>query len=58
LPHEYGHSFAAWIMGIKSGPWPIHWGDTSIGNVLILNKMNENVDYDARQPSQRLEATI
>jgi hypothetical protein len=51
LPHEYGHSFAAWIMGIKSSPWPIHWGDTSIGNILLLDKMNENVDYDAAMAS-------
>jgi hypothetical protein len=51
LPHEYGHSFAAWIMGIKSSPWPIIWGDTSFGNILILDKMNENVDYDTAMAS-------
>jgi hypothetical protein len=51
LPHEYGHSFAAWILGIKSSPWPIIWGDTSIGNILFLDKMDENVDYDAAMAS-------
>jgi hypothetical protein len=51
LAHEYGHSFAAWILGIKSSPWPISWGGNSIGNMLFLSDMDENVDYDTAMAS-------
>ncbi len=43
LPHEFGHSFMAWITGIKSNPLNIEWGDGSIGNIL-LRGIDENVD--------------
>ncbi|MBY0290094.1 MAG: hypothetical protein K2X52_23570 [Mycobacteriaceae bacterium] len=45
MTHEYGHSFAAWILGIKSSPWPITWGSNSIGNFLFLSEVDEHVDY-------------
>jgi hypothetical protein len=41
VAHEYGHSFAAWILGIKSSPWPIIWGGNSIGNIVFLSDMDE-----------------
>jgi hypothetical protein len=43
-PHEYGHSFMAWITGIKSDPWNIEWGDGSVGDILLLRGIDENVD--------------
>ena len=46
LPHEFGHSFMAWITGIKSDPWNIEWGDGSIGDILLLRGIDENVDYE------------
>jgi hypothetical protein len=51
MTHEYGHSFAAWMLGIKSSPWPIHWGSNSIGNILFLAEVDEHVDYDAAMAS-------
>jgi hypothetical protein len=51
MTHEYGHSFAAWILGIKSSPWPIHWGSNSIGNILFLDEVDEHVDYDTAMAS-------
>jgi hypothetical protein len=51
LAHEYGHSFAAWILGIKSSPWPILWGGNSIDNIVFLSDMDENVDYDTAMAS-------
>jgi hypothetical protein len=47
LPHEFTHSFLAWILGIKSDPLDIDWGGTSIGNILLLLHIDENVDYQA-----------
>jgi hypothetical protein len=47
LPHEFGHSFMAWALGIKSAPLAIHWGGTSLANVLLLVHIDENVDYAA-----------
>jgi hypothetical protein len=45
LPHEFGHSFMAWFTGIKSNPWNITWGNGSVGDVLLLRGIDENVDY-------------
>jgi hypothetical protein len=53
VAHEYGHSFAAWILGIKSSPWPIIWGGNSIGNIVFLSNMDENVDYDTAMAAGR-----
>jgi hypothetical protein len=46
MTHEYGHSFAARILGITPRPWPIHWGSNSIANILFLDELDEHVDYD------------
>jgi hypothetical protein len=45
LPHESGHSFMAWATGIKANPWNIEWGDGSVGDILLLRGIDENVDY-------------
>ena len=45
LPHEFGHSFMAWITGIKSDPLNIEWGHGSVGDILLLRGIDENVDY-------------
>jgi hypothetical protein len=47
LPHEFGHSFMAWALGIKSDPLVIRWGGTSLANMLLLVHIDENVDYSA-----------
>lgn len=44
LPHEFSHSFMAWIWGIKSDP-NITWGHGRIGDTLLLLGVDENVDY-------------
>ena len=51
LTHEYGHSFAAWILDIKSSPWPITWGSNSVTNILFLDEVDEHVDYDSAMAS-------
>ena len=43
LPHEFGHSFMAWITGIKSNPLN-ESGDGSNGDILLLRGIDENVD--------------
>lgn len=45
LPHEYAHSFMAWALGYKSNPFALHYGGTSWENLLLLWRMNENVNY-------------
>ena len=45
LPHEYAHSFMAFALGYKSDPLVIHFGGTSIGNLVLLININEQVDY-------------
>jgi len=47
LVHEYCHSLTAWIFGYKSNPFDLHYGDASISNLLLLDQVSENVDYDA-----------
>jgi hypothetical protein len=47
LPHEYAHSFMAFALGYKSDPLVIHFGGTSIGNLISLININEQVDYTA-----------
>ena len=45
LPHEFSHSFMAWALGLKSDPFAIDWGGTSLLNILLLIHVDENVDY-------------
>ncbi|MGB6976266.1 MAG: hypothetical protein WBE18_02255 [Gammaproteobacteria bacterium] len=45
LPHEYAHSFMAWLLGYKSNPLALTYGGTSWLNLLLLAHMDENVNY-------------
>lgn len=45
LPHEYLHSFTAWLLGDKTNPFALHYGGTSWSNLLLLLHMDENVNY-------------
>ena len=45
LPHEYAHSFMAFALGYKSDPLIIHFGGTSVGNLVSLINIDEQVDY-------------
>jgi hypothetical protein len=47
LPHEYAHSFMAFALGYKSDPLVIHFGGTSVANLLLLTDIDEQVDYAA-----------
>ncbi len=46
IPHEYAHSFMAWLTGIKANPIVIDWGGTSLHNILTLGNIDEEVDYE------------
>ncbi|OAI49583.1 hypothetical protein AYO45_02185 [Gammaproteobacteria bacterium SCGC AG-212-F23] len=45
LPHEYAHSFVAWIYGYKSNPFNIHYGELTWQNIIFIHGINENVNY-------------
>lgn len=45
LPHEYAHSFMAWLLGYKNNPVNLTYGGTSWLNLLLLANMDENVAY-------------
>lgn len=47
FPHEYAHSFMAWLLGYKANPFALDYGGTSLLNVLLLAHINENVNYSA-----------
>jgi hypothetical protein len=49
FPHEYAHSFAAWILGHKANPFALSYGGTSWNNLLLLGHIDENVDYHSIQ---------
>jgi len=46
FPHEYAHSFTAWLLGHKTNPLAILYGGTSWSNLLLLSHIDENVNYD------------
>jgi len=46
LVHEYAHSFVAWAVGCKDNPIALNYGHLSWRNVLTLDEIDENVDYD------------
>lgn len=46
LPHEYMHSFMAWILGDKSNPLALTYRGTNWSNLLLLSHMDENVNYN------------
>lgn len=45
FPHEYTHSFMAWILGYKENPLALNYGGTSWNNLLLLANIDENVNY-------------
>lgn len=45
FPHEYAHSFMAWILGVKANPLNLEYGGTGLYNLLLLGHIDENVDY-------------
>lgn len=45
FPHEYAHSFTAWLLGWKPNPLALHYGQLTIGNLLAQFQIDENVDY-------------
>lgn len=47
LPHEFSHSVAAWLLGLKDRPGHIDWGGSSLLNILLLIHIDENVAYTA-----------
>jgi hypothetical protein len=47
FPHEFTHSFFAWVLGYKPDPLNITYGGTGLSNLLLLSGIDENVDYEA-----------
>lgn len=45
FPHEYAHSFTAWLLGYKENPLALTYGGTSWLNLLLLFHIDENVNY-------------
>jgi len=46
FPHEYAHSFMAWLLGYKQNPLAIDYGGTSWLNLFLLFHIDENVNYN------------
>lgn len=42
--HEYAHAFTAWILGYKNNPFDLNYGGTSLTNLILLSKIDQNVD--------------
>lgn len=42
--HEYAHAFTAWILGYKNSPFDLNYGGTSLGNLLFLVNIDQNVN--------------
>lgn len=45
FPHEYAHSFMAWLLGYKDNPIAIDYGRMSWLNLLLLFHIDEHVNY-------------
>ena len=44
FPHEYAHSFMAWLLGYKDNPLALNYGGSSLANILLLLNIDQNVD--------------
>jgi hypothetical protein len=44
FPHEYAHSFTAWLLGYKSNPFDLNYGGTSFLNLLLFFNIDQNVN--------------
>lgn len=42
--HEYAHAFTAWILGYKNSPFDLNYGGISLGNLLLLSNVDQNVN--------------
>ena len=42
--HEYAHAFTAWMLGYKNSPFDLNYGGTSLGNLLLLSNIDQNVN--------------
>ncbi|UPG88920.1 hypothetical protein L2Y96_16150 [Luteibacter aegosomaticola] len=45
LTHEFAHSFLATALGWKGNPLDLDWGHATPMNILLLQDVDENVDY-------------
>lgn len=45
FPHEYAHSFMAWLLGYKNNPFALNYGGANLHNLLLLSQIDENVHY-------------
>jgi len=43
--HEYGHSFAAWMLGYRANPFAITYGAFNVRNILLQSQVDDGVDY-------------
>ncbi len=46
LVHEYAHSFTAWAFRYKANPLALDYGHLNFNNIVFLDDIDENVDYD------------
>ena len=46
LVHEYTHSIVAWALRYKANPLALDYGHLSLKNVVYLEDIDENVEYD------------
>lgn len=44
--HEYAHSFTAWLLGWKTNPLALNYGELTPINILAQIQIDENVGYD------------
>ena len=44
--HEYAHAITAWLLGDKRSPLDLNYGGTSIGNLLLLMNIDQNVNNE------------
>ncbi len=45
--HEYAHSFAAWLLQVKSNPFALNYAHPTLTVLLVQFGMDQNVDYAA-----------
>jgi hypothetical protein len=44
--HDFAHSFVAWRLRYKANPLSLNYGHLDLNNVLTLEDIDENFDYD------------
>ena len=43
--HEYAHATTAWLLGWKANPFALQYGHLSLGNLMTMSDIDENVNY-------------